>query len=484
MSSIPEFFVESPQQLANESGKNIRPEIEGEELDNEFENTLQQVASEQEAGNEVGVEEESAPPADGEPVVDGQVAIVEGPEPEELVDLDAVVGVGGQAADDAILPIGFETADAPSELVNSQDVTTIPVNDRLTVQIASDLTDGSHSQSIQQPIVPAATDTVVDPSAAVVESSSEINIGESLENSPIGEAAIAARGQESNQPLTATGGRAGAGVIDETLNQQTATPSEAANENLEELDIQLEELPEVDVFQESSEQTADVDVDVADVNRLSAQADVNSEASKSQIEAIENFSVAESSNNRGEQINAVTDFADGEANVDVSGQDAQAQQILAYPAEATQDPFNAVPDDVRDLLARSVSRQTVAAVKESLANAKPPIVQSITVEIHPAELGKLNIQVEVVRDAVQATIVATENFSADLLSRHKSDLINTLSEFGFGQANVDISHQNSQSEQQPNRNFQSGEIVGLDQASSVETQAATHVVQVGVNLVA
>ena len=481
MSAIPEFFVESPQQLANESGKNFRPaEVEGEELDSDFESTLQQVASEQEESSPTDVEEGAVEVVEGDQVVEEQVDAAEDPDAEEVVDIDALLSLDGAEAEEAVLP-SLEIGGTQTELVGEQESVTLPVNERLTVHIAADIADGSTSQSAQVSVDPAAQIA-----AALNPQVNESESATNLELAQLDASVVAAAGPVTDGVATPANGVANVESAENLgQNLQTNQDLDLQDESLELLESELDEIStEVDVVQESLEQTTDADVEVAEVNRLSTQSEFNFDTSRNQIDAIENFAVDESSNNRGEQITAVTEFADGEANVDVSSQDTQAQQILAYPVEATQDPFHAVPDDVRDLLARSVSRQTVAAVKESLANAKPPFVQRITVEIHPADLGKLNIQVEVVRDAVQATIVATENFSADLLSRHKSDLVNTLSEFGFGQANVDISHQNSQSNQQQNRNFQSGDVVALDQASPAEIQAATHVVQVGVNLVA
>ena len=501
MSAIPQFFVEAPQQLANETGKNIGSEVEGEELDGEFAGVLQQVADEQAADEQDALTETETKEGVLETVEDPavfpvQVANAEVPElaevaevaevneVAELIDLDVFLQLDELAGEETL---GIEVADGidlETELFSPNEIVSNATSPTLTNQTTSESIGEVVPEITTLPGSEAGPALVSNPTEALIETPVAIN-PELTGSNP---ETVIDSAELQNQPLVESA--ESANLIDPLQNNEsnveTVRNVELENENLEALKNEVDELtPEVDVVEESLEQTIDTEVDSVEVNRLSAQSDVKIEATKTQIDSIEKFSVdqASPSSNRGEIVTAVPEFANGEANVDVSSQDTQFQQLQAYPVEATQDPFHAVPEDVRDLLSKSVSRQTVAALKESLVNSKPPVVQSITLEIHPADLGKLNIQVEVVRDAIQATIVATENFSAELLERNKSDLVNALSDFGYGQANVDISNQNSQSQQQNNRNFQSGDILPLEQSKPIQDKPGTHVVQVGVNLV-
>lgn len=125
-------------------------------------------------------------------------------------------------------------------------------------------------------------------------------------------------------------------------------------------------------------------------------------------------------------------------------EDSPVEGLLLSPQ---QDARSVSSTSARELLTASVSRQTIAAIEYSLVRSTPPVVQSITVEIHPRDLGLLNIQIELVADSIQARIVASETLSAELLNRNKDELVNALSDFGYSQTDVDISHQHSQSHQ-------------------------------------
>jgi flagellar hook-length control protein FliK len=70
--------------------------------------------------------------------------------------------------------------------------------------------------------------------------------------------------------------------------------------------------------------------------------------------------------------------------------------------------------------------------------------QTISVELHPPELGRLQITVEQSSDHVIAQIVATEFNSTELLLQEKDFLQEALSDLGFGETTVDISHGGSE----------------------------------------
>ena len=147
-------------------------------------------------------------------------------------------------------------------------------------------------------------------------------------------------------------------------------------------------------------------------------------------------------------------------------------------------PLKAMPEQFVQPLAKSVSQQTINAIENSLARSENQALQSITVAIHPKDLGQLNIQIELVADSIQAKIVASESWSAELLNRSKDELINSLSEFGYSQTEVDISHHHSDSQQQWEQDFDLQELF-VDQSFSSETEKnANSVMLVGINMVA
>ena len=131
----------------------------------------------------------------------------------------------------------------------------------------------------------------------------------------------------------------------------------------------------------------------------------------------------------------------------------QSQHLEAVSHRPLSDPvllplptltsFKDIPVPIQQPLIESVSQQTIHAIESSLVRSEHRSLHSITVSIHPQDLGQLNIQIEMVADAIQARIVASENLSAELLNRNKQELINALSEFGYSQTDVDISHQNA-----------------------------------------
>ena len=69
--------------------------------------------------------------------------------------------------------------------------------------------------------------------------------------------------------------------------------------------------------------------------------------------------------------------------------------------------------------------------------------QSISLQIHPAEMGELRIHVGTESDVMKAQIVASELFTSELLVREKHQLISALQEMGIDLGDVEISYQDS-----------------------------------------
>lgn len=95
---------------------------------------------------------------------------------------------------------------------------------------------------------------------------------------------------------------------------------------------------------------------------------------------------------------------------------------------------------VADLSQPSIAQQAAEAFRTEFVPFQKLGHQSVTIDIHPPELGRIHIQIEMAADHIRAQIVASEALSAEILARDKNLLLHSLSEFGFGQTSVDISH--------------------------------------------
>lgn len=84
--------------------------------------------------------------------------------------------------------------------------------------------------------------------------------------------------------------------------------------------------------------------------------------------------------------------------------------------------------------------QAASAIQTKFTSFVDEPRQTISVELHPPDLGRLQITVEQSSDHVVAQIVATEFNSTELLLQEKDFLQEALADLGFGEASVDISH--------------------------------------------
>jgi flagellar hook-length control protein FliK len=89
--------------------------------------------------------------------------------------------------------------------------------------------------------------------------------------------------------------------------------------------------------------------------------------------------------------------------------------------------------------ATSLTDQTVAAVATVIESSDGKS-RTMSFNLEPADLGKLTIQITQSGEAIAAQIIASELASSDLLSAQKETLQETLSELGFDDASVDVSH--------------------------------------------
>lgn len=98
--------------------------------------------------------------------------------------------------------------------------------------------------------------------------------------------------------------------------------------------------------------------------------------------------------------------------------------------------------------------QLKIAILANAASIEQESTNTIQVDLHPAELGRLQIRIEQTGDQLHAKIIATEIASSELLMHDKQHLVEALDELGFGETSLDITHGGS-GEQEPEEESQS-----------------------------
>ncbi len=101
----------------------------------------------------------------------------------------------------------------------------------------------------------------------------------------------------------------------------------------------------------------------------------------------------------------------------------------------------------------SVLQQVMETIVTESVSLSGGSSRSLSIQIHPAELGRLEIVIGSNDDVLKAQIVASETVTSDLLTREKSHLINALREQGIDLTDVDISHRDPRDQDQ--QQFQS-----------------------------
>ena len=105
--------------------------------------------------------------------------------------------------------------------------------------------------------------------------------------------------------------------------------------------------------------------------------------------------------------------------------------------------------------------------------------KSITMHLHPADLGKLTVVIDWDSDVVSASIVASEKSTSDTLNRDRHWLMNSLSESGFALSSFDVRHdesnfQDSMDDQENSNGFSSA---AQSQTSDSEIENVTQQVR-------
>ena len=109
----------------------------------------------------------------------------------------------------------------------------------------------------------------------------------------------------------------------------------------------------------------------------------------------------------------------------------------ATPAKAVDSLSAAVTESVVDQVVETITNDSIDSLRDS---------RKLTLQIHPAELGRLEIQIGSESDILNAQIVASEHVTSELLNREKIHLINALQEMGVDLPEVEISHRNDKQE--------------------------------------
>ncbi len=100
-----------------------------------------------------------------------------------------------------------------------------------------------------------------------------------------------------------------------------------------------------------------------------------------------------------------------------------------------------------------VTKQVVTAMREIVDSSDGSTTRTVSLELHPEELGHLKIHIEQTAEAIATQIIASELISSDLLTNQKDALLEALTDLGFEDASVDISHdERSQSSPQQDSN--------------------------------
>ncbi len=130
--------------------------------------------------------------------------------------------------------------------------------------------------------------------------------------------------------------------------------------------------------------------------------------------------------------------------------------------------------------------QLKVAILANAASIENDSTHTIQVDLHPAELGRLQIRIDQTGDQLTAKIVATEIASSELLMQDRQHLVQALNELGFGEASLDISHgdpQNPNNDEEIPKDSRSFDAMSEDSGSRA-APTLTSIRSTGVDFVA
>ncbi len=101
----------------------------------------------------------------------------------------------------------------------------------------------------------------------------------------------------------------------------------------------------------------------------------------------------------------------------------------------------ALEEVMRDASRPEAIKKTSETVRDAVASSLRLEGKTVQVELHPAELGALKIQVTQHEDSIEAQIIASESMTSELLIAHREQLLETLADLGYDNAEVNISNE-------------------------------------------
>ncbi|QEG23360.1 flagellar hook-length control protein FliK [Mariniblastus fucicola] len=132
----------------------------------------------------------------------------------------------------------------------------------------------------------------------------------------------------------------------------------------------------------------------------------------------------------------------------------------------------------------AVASQASQAIQTKFASFKDEASQTISLTLHPAELGQLQITIEQTSDQMVAQITASDFNSTEMLLQEKDFLLESLSELGFGETSLDISHGGSDQEPMNDEQDTNSSPSFTATETAADTPTVVHTQTTGVNFVA
>ncbi len=322
-----------------------------------------------------------------------------------------------------------ETAENNAVTENDTDATQAEVGETLATTFESraaktaedNAAPGVEDSNLDAHPLAAITSEVSDTSQSNLSVDSE-SVNRVLDNSAVSESVTSASSAEAASEAVPISERERSTTVQDTKSDIVDEGGTLDVDSNESVDTPSNQAFEQDQNQQDSDSTGLDSNDVSTTTVKRSESTPELQATSEVVASVESPSALPEMNGVG---NAAQPFVDPsfsiEANSLVNQNSALGQQT---PAAAT--------------LQVSQAFQT----KFNSFNDEPK--QSISIELNPPELGQIQITVEQSADQMVARIIATEFYSTELLLQEKDFLLEALSDLGFGETSLDISHGGSE----------------------------------------
>lgn len=149
----------------------------------------------------------------------------------------------------------------------------------------------------------------------------------------------------------------------------------------------------------------------------------------------------------------------GAAEATQSSAPIETANLVQVEGQLEQSPVSTEPItetlSLEELLQEAPSKESIRktgeVIKDAIQSSLRLDGKTVQLEIHPAELGALKIQVTQVGNSIETQIIATEFVTSELLLSHRDQLMETLADLGFKSSDVDISHEDKSFGQSDNQ---------------------------------